>query len=193
MQKSRDSRARRASAAAASQVVRIPGFQARPLSGGASIGTEILLALKSLWPAGRRVLPRFLPSVNRQVKQAITVIHFLDTAGRRPVCFEHIGSLPQVANDVHSTLPASYQESVERVLSGVPGHCPSHEIAVPGTLFVGALAKDGERDVARMNIGELAHLRCNPGAAFALLRRRVASMPHEVVGDEHAAPLKRFQ
>ncbi len=51
----------RGSAPAGSQVVRIPGLQARPLGGGTSIDTEILLAFKPLWPAGRRVLPHLLP------------------------------------------------------------------------------------------------------------------------------------
>jgi len=36
-----------------SQIIRIPGLQAGPLGGGTSIGTEILLAQKPLWPAGR--------------------------------------------------------------------------------------------------------------------------------------------
>src|ERR1700677_569074 len=31
-----------------------------------------------------------------------------------------------------------------------------------------------------MNIGQLAHLRSNPGAALALLRRGFAGLPHEV-------------
>ena len=44
-----------------------------------------------------------------------------------------------------------------------------------------------------MNIGQLADLRCNPGAPLALLRRRVAGVPHEVVGDEHPASLERVQ
>jgi hypothetical protein len=51
------------SAPAGSQIVRIPGLQAGPLGRGTSIGTEILLTLKPLWPAGRRVLPRLLPPV----------------------------------------------------------------------------------------------------------------------------------
>ena len=40
-------------------------------------------------------------------------------------------------------------------------------------------------DVARMNIGQLVDLRCKAGAPLALLRRRMAGVPHEVVGDEH--------
>ena len=44
-----------------------------------------------------------------------------------------------------------------------------------------------------LNIGQLADLRCNPGAPLALLGRRVAGVPHEVVGDEHPASLKRVR
>src|SRR5438132_6733168 len=75
----------RGSAPAGSQVVRIPGLQARPLGGGTSIGTGNLLAFKPLWPAGRRVLPRLLPPVDGQVEQPVAVIHRLDAASRRPV------------------------------------------------------------------------------------------------------------
>jgi len=46
---------------AGSQVVRIPGLQARPLAGGTSIGTANLLAFKPSWLAGRRVLQHLLP------------------------------------------------------------------------------------------------------------------------------------
>jgi hypothetical protein len=74
------------------------------------------------------------------------------------------GSLSQVANDVHHAHPASNQEGVERVLGRVPRHLPAHEVAVPGALLVRALAKRGVGDVSRMNIGQLADLRCNPGA-----------------------------
>ena len=181
------------SAPAGSQVVRMPGLQARPLGGGTSIGTGNLLALKPLWPAGRRVLPRLLPPVDGHVEQPVAVIHRLDAAYRRPVSLEDIGSFSEVANDVHHAHPASNQEGVERALGRVPRHLPAHEVAVPGALFVRALAKRGVGDVARMNIGQLADLRCNPGAPLALLRRRVAGLPHEVVGDEHPASLKHIQ
>src|SRR6202023_2389629 len=107
--------------------------------------------------------------------------HRLDAAYRRPVSLEDIGSFSEVANDVHHAHPASNQEGVERALGRVPRHLPAHEVAVPGALFVRALAKRGVGDVARMNIGQLADLRCNPGAPLALLRRRVAGLPHEVV------------
>src|SRR3982074_278512 len=94
-------RGRRVSGPSGSQVVRIPGLQARPLGGGTSIGTDTLLAFPPLWPAGRRVLPRLLPPVDGQVEQPIAVIHRLDAASRRPVSLEDIGFLSQVANDVH--------------------------------------------------------------------------------------------
>src|ERR1035438_7107598 len=175
------------------EVVGASGLQAGPLGGGTSIGTGNLLAFKPLWPAGRRVLPRLLAPVDGQVEQPVAVIHRLDAASRRPVSLEDLGSLSQVANDVHHAHPASNQERVERVLGRVPRHLPAHEVAVPGALFVRALAKRGVGDVARMNIGQLADLRCNPGAPLALLRRRVAGVPHEVVGDEHPASLERVE
>jgi hypothetical protein len=58
-------------------VVGIPGLQARPLGGGTSIGTEMLLAFPLLWPAGRRVLPRLLSPVDRHVEQSVAVVHRL--------------------------------------------------------------------------------------------------------------------
>jgi hypothetical protein len=44
-----------------------------------------------------------------------------------------------------------------------------------------------------MKVGQLRDLRGNPGAPLALFRRGVAGVPHEVVGNEHLASLKRFQ
>src|SRR5919197_2978232 len=88
------------------QVVGMPGLQARPLGGGTSIGTHMLLALSRLWPAGRRVLPRLLPPVDGQVEQTVAVIHRLDAATRGPARLEDIGSSSQVANDVHHAHPA---------------------------------------------------------------------------------------
>src|SRR5438034_2541713 len=159
----------------------MPGLQARPLGGGTSIGTEILLAFKPSWPAGRRVLPLLLPPVDGQVEQPIAVIHRLDAANCGPVSLEDIGSLSQVANDVHHAHTASDQEGVERVLGRVPRHLPAHEVAVPRALFVWALAKNSEGNVTRMNVGQLADLRCKKRAPLALLRRRAAGVPHEVV------------
>ena len=116
----------------------MPRLQARPLGAGTSIGSDILLAVKPLWPAGRRGFPRLLPPVDGQVEQPIAVIHRLYAAPRRPVCLEDIGSLSEVANDVHHPGPPANQERVERVLGRVPRHLPAHEVAVPGALFVRA-------------------------------------------------------
>ena len=44
-----------------------------------------------------------------------------------------------------------------------------------------------------MDKGQFADLRCVEGAPLALLGRRVAGVPHEVVGDEYPASLKRVQ
>src|SRR5215472_13138538 len=181
------------SLALVAQVVGASGFETGALGGGTSVGTGILLAFKPLWPAGRRVLPRLLPPVDGQIEQPIADIHCLDAATCRPVSLKDIGSLPQVANDVHPARPAPNQEGVERVLGRVPRHLPAHEVAVAGALFVRALAKYGEGDVAGMNIGQLSDLRCNPGAPLALLRRKMSGVPHKVVGDEHPASLKRVQ
>src|ERR1017187_1747892 len=162
------------------EVVGASGLQAGPLGGGTSIGTGNLLAFKPLWPAGRRVLPRLLPPVDGQVEQPVAVVHRLDAAPRRPVSLEDIGSLSQVANDVHHAHPASNQEGVERgALRRVPGHVKAHEVAVAGALFVRALAERSVSDVARMNEGQLADLRGIEGAPLALLRRRAAGVPHE--------------
>ena len=171
-----------------------PAFRRGHWADGASIGTVAVLALRPLWPAGRRVLPPLLPPVDGQVEQRVAIAHHLDAAPRRPVCLEDFGSLSQVANDVHHADPASNQESVERVLLGrIPRHLPAHEVAVPGALFVRALAERGVGDVAGMNEGQLADLGRIQGAPLALLRRRLAGVPHEVVGDEQPASLERIQ
>src|SRR5262245_59865880 len=101
--------------------------------------------------------------------------------------------MSQVADDVHHTHSASNQEAVERALRRVPRHLPAHEVAVPDALFVRALAKRGVGNVARMNIAQFTDLRCNPGAALALLWRRLSGVPHEVIGDEDPASLKHVQ
>src|SRR5260221_13244235 len=51
---------------ASAQIVGMPGLQARPLGGGTSIGTELLLAFPPLRPAGRRILPH-LPRNAHQI------------------------------------------------------------------------------------------------------------------------------
>src|SRR5215208_2175178 len=113
-------------------------LEAAPLGDRAAISTHALLALApTLGPASRRVLPILLPPIDCEVKQSVAVVHRLDAAPGGPVRLENLGSLSQVANDVHQAHPASRQESVERVPGHrVPGHLvPSHEIAVPDALF----------------------------------------------------------
>src|SRR5215831_17312256 len=105
-----------------SQSVGVPGLHAGPLDNGTSIGAVWVLNFRTLWPAGRRVLPRFLPPVDCQVEQAIAVIHRLYAAYRGPVSLEDFGSLSHVANDVHPVRPAASQKSGERVLGRVPRH-----------------------------------------------------------------------
>ena len=83
------------SAAASAQIVGMPGLQARPTGGRTSIGTGVLLAFKPLRPAGWRALPDLLP-VDRQVEQAVALIHRLDAAPRRPVGLEDIRAKPIV-------------------------------------------------------------------------------------------------
>ena len=146
---------------AGSQVVRIPGLQARSLGSGTPVDTDMLFAFEPLWPAGRRVLPRLLPPVDGQVEQPVAVVHRLNAAPRRSISFEDFGSLSQVANDVHHAHPPSNQESVERVLGGrVPRHFPAHEVAVPDALLVRALAEPGVSGVTGMQ-------RCTPRTAPA--------------------------
>src|ERR1041385_1170374 len=64
-------------ARAGPEVVGIPGPQAGPLRDGTAVDAEILFAFRPSQPAGRRVLPLFLPSVDGQVEQSIAVIHRL--------------------------------------------------------------------------------------------------------------------
>jgi hypothetical protein len=131
---------RRASAPAGSKVVRISGLQARPLRGGTSISTQRVHNVP-LRLASRRVLPRLLPPVDRQVEQPIAVIHHLDAARRRPVSLEDLGPVSQVARRA-SYLPGVLSRGCRTSPGGrIPRHLPAHEGAVPGALFVGALAK----------------------------------------------------
>ena len=44
-----------------------------------------------------------------------------------------------------------------------------------------------------MKVGQLRDLRGDPRAAFALLRRRVAGVPHEVVGDQLSTALEHVE
>src|SRR5262249_1178838 len=149
------------------------GFETGPVRDGASAWPLWLPSGRAtassrvgavLWPAGGRVLPRLLASVGGQVEQPIAVVHCLYAARRRPISLEDIGPLSQVANDVHPAHSPSNQQGLERVLRRVPRRFPAHEVAIPGALVVRTLTEHGEGDVARMKVGQLADLRCNPGA-----------------------------
>src|SRR5437868_5705899 len=83
---------------------------------------------------------------------------------------------------------ATNEERIEGGQCGVPGHVPAHEVAVAAAFVVGTLTEDRERDVARVQVGQLRDLRGDPGAALALLRGRMAGVPHEVVGDQLRRP-----
>ena len=85
------------------------------------------------------------------------------------------------------------QQRAGGVLRGVPRHVPAHEVPVTGAFAVGSLAEDRVRDVAGMQVGKLRDLGGAPRAAFALLGRGMAGVPHEVVGDELLPPLERVQ
>src|SRR5262245_16655593 len=102
------------SAFAGSEVVGMPGFQARPLGGGASVGPHAMLAFPPLWPAVGRVLPCLVPPVDSQIEQPVAVVHRLDAAHPGPISFEDFGFLSQVANEVHHADPASNQKRIER-------------------------------------------------------------------------------
>src|SRR5579863_10057992 len=100
----------RSLAAAVSQVVRAPGMEARPLRDGTPARPLWLpsgrAAARSrvgalLWPACRRVLPTLLAAVDGHVEQVIAVVHNFDAPRSRPVSLEDLGSLSEVANDMH--------------------------------------------------------------------------------------------
>src|SRR6202034_4068365 len=100
-----------------------------------------MLAFRAFRPAGRRLLPLLLPPVDGQVEQWVAVAHHFDAATRRPIGLEDLGALAQVADDMHSADPPSHQERLQRTPGRrVPGLAPAHELAVPGALFIGALA-----------------------------------------------------
>ena len=107
------------------QVVRIPSLQARPLGDGTSIDTVSCACLSAV-AASRPASPPTSPAARRPSSRAtVAVIHRLDAAPRRPVSLEDLGSLSQVANDVHHAHPASNQEGFERVLGPSTKASPS--------------------------------------------------------------------
>jgi hypothetical protein len=81
---------------------------------------------------------------NGQIEEPIAVVHRLDAAHRRPISLEEIGSLSEIADDVHHAYAASNQKGIERGLGRIPRYFPAHEVAVSNALFVRALS---ERDV----------------------------------------------
>src|SRR5579863_8317706 len=177
--------ANRPSARAGTQIVRMSGLQAGPLGNRAPISAVTVLPVRTLRPAGRRILPPFLPPIDREVEQRIAVAHPFDAAPRRPVRLEDPAFPLQVADDMHHAHVSPDQQRVERgARRGVPRHVPAHEVAVTRTLLPWALADCGVGDVARMKKGQFAHLRGVKGAALALFRRGAAGMPHEIIGDK---------
>src|SRR3954469_20553881 len=88
---SRRPRTSRAPARSGGEVVGVSGLQPRPLGDGASVGPVRVPAVAAtpLRPAGGRVLPRLLASMNGQVEDAVAVVHRLDAAAARPVGLEH--------------------------------------------------------------------------------------------------------
>jgi len=128
------------------EIVGASGFESRPLCdrtsarpfrlpGGRAGARPCVRALSR--PASGRVFPRLLATEHRQIEQVIAVIHYLDAARGRPVSLEDFRLLPQVADNVHSADAASNQERFKRDQRRVPGHLPTHEVAIPGALFVG--------------------------------------------------------
>src|SRR5512144_436850 len=132
-----------------------------------------------LRPAGRRVLPRLLPSVHGEIHECVAVVHHLYATTGGPVGLEDAVAVSEVAHEVHQADVASDEERVQGGLCGVPRHVPAHEVAVTAALVVGALTEDCVRDVAGMQVRQLCDLGGGPGATFALLGRRSAVVPHE--------------
>jgi hypothetical protein len=179
--------------AGCAEVAGASGFESRPLCdrasarpsrlpGGRTGARSCVRALSR--PASGPVFPRLLATEHPQIEHVIAVIHYLEATRGRPVSLEDFRFLPQVADNVHPADAASNQERFERAQRRVPGHLPTQEGAISGALFVGTLAKHSESDVARMEIGQLADLRGDPSATFAPLRRRMAGVPDEVIGNQ---------
>lgn len=91
------------------KVVGASGFEARPLSDGASARPLWLPSGRAaasprvgilLWPAGGRVLPLLLTSERREVHERVAVVHCLYAAAGRPVGFEDAVAVPYVAHEV---------------------------------------------------------------------------------------------
>ncbi len=79
------------------QVVGASGRQSGPLGDGTSVGAELVAVVvffPVLRPAGGRVLPRLLASVDGEVHERVAVVHGLDAADGRPVGFEDAVAVP---------------------------------------------------------------------------------------------------
>src|SRR3546814_17741399 len=55
-------------------------------------------------PAGRRYFLLLLPSIDGEIEQPVTIVHRLDPAARRPICFEDVGTPAQIADEVHAEI-----------------------------------------------------------------------------------------
>src|SRR3546814_8800028 len=67
-----------------------------------------------LRPAGRRYFLLLLPSIDGEIEQPVTIVHRLDPAARRPICFEDVGTPAQIADEVHAADLAAGQQYVAR-------------------------------------------------------------------------------
>src|SRR3546814_17744110 len=94
-----------------------------------------------LRPAGRRYFLLLLPSIDGEIEQPVTIVHRLDPAARRPICFEDVGTPAQIADEVHAADLAAGQQYVARGEDRIPWHIPPPEIEVQRALVIGALAK----------------------------------------------------
>jgi hypothetical protein len=94
---------------------------------------------------------------------------------------------------IPARLGGASKVSSERLLHGIPGHLPAHEVVVADAFVVRTLKEDREGDIARMQVRQLRDLGGDPGAALALLGCGAAVVPHEVVGNQLATALERVE
>src|SRR3954453_4394226 len=174
------------------QRVGAPSLESRPLGDRTSVGAHSIavVANRAYRPTVGRVLPLLLASVHGEVHECEAVLHRLYAAVVRPISLEDSVAVPYVADEVHQADLAPFEQRVEGAVCRVPRHVPAHEVAVACAFVIGALAEDRICDVAGMQIGQLGDLGGDPGAAFALLGRGMTGVPHEVIGDQLAAPLE---
>ena len=142
-----------------------------------------------LRPALGRVLPPFLSSIGSHVEHPVTATHRLAPAAGRPVRFKHAVAVTQVA-DLHPEVAPCKQPLLRLLGYGVPRHVPVHELAVAITLVIRSLAEDGVRDTARVQVRQLQRLARVERAAYALVGRRAACVPHVIRRKKLGAALK---